>query len=329
MSVVNWALYQDGARVDVADYAEAVRTARERGGFVWIGLHEPELQQLQKVADEFGFHPLAVEDATQAHERPKVELYHDTLFTVLKTVAYIPHAELTATSQIVETGQVMVFLGTHFVVTVRQGQHGELTHLREQLEGDPEMLAKGSSAVLYAVSDYIVDNYVAVAEQLEDDITAIEEAVFSDTRGRGAERIYVVKRELLELRRAVLPLGQPLRQLAEEPLELIDPKVQRYFRDVLDHQVRAHELLSGQDEIMSSILQAHLAQLSVAQNEDVRKITSWAAIIAVPTAIAGIYGMNFTHMPELHWIAGYPMALVLMLISCVALYINFKRHGWL
>ncbi|HEY9412246.1 MAG TPA: magnesium/cobalt transporter CorA [Jiangellaceae bacterium] len=329
MAVVNWAYYRDGARVEASDYTAAVRSAARDGGFVWIGLFEPDQPELDAIAAEFGLHPIAVEDAVQAHERPKIERFPDTVFAVLKTVRYVPHDGITATSQIVATGEVMVFVGTHFVVTVRHGEHGGLTALRDKLESDPEMLAKGPSAVLYAVADLVVDTYLDVAERVEEDIAAIEDTVFADTRGRDAERIYRVKRELLELRRAVAPLGAPLRMLAEQPNDLIDPKVQTYFRDIGDHQARAHDLLAGYDEIISSMLQANLAQLSVAQNEDMRKITSWAAIIAVPTAIAGIYGMNFDHMPELHWLWGYPAALLVMGLACVWLYWNFKRRNWL
>lgn len=329
MSVVNWGLYRDGSRVDVASYAEAVRQAEQRGGFAWIGLHDPDAAQLQQLVDDFGLPALAVEDAGHMHERPKIEHHNGTLFAVLKTIRYVPHTELTTTSRIFDTGQVTVFLGTQYVITVRLGDHGELEPLRAQLENDPELLALGPSAVLYAISDSIVDHYLEVTDQVESDIEVIEEAVFATTGGRNSQRIYRVKRELLGLRRAVVPLGQPLRDLAQQPIELIDPKVRVYFRDVLDHQVRAQDLLIGYDEIISSILQANLAQLSVAQNEDMRKITSWAAIIAVPTAVAGIYGMNFRHMPELDWTLGYPLTLLVMLLSCIALYVNFKKRGWL
>jgi magnesium transporter len=204
-----------------------------------------------------------------------------------------------------------------------------IADVRARLHDDPDLLARGPSAVLYAVTDVVVDGYLDAVALMEDDIAEIETVVFEDTGHNHAARVYRVKREVLELRRAVGPLVQPLRTLAERADHLVDPTVRTYFRDVGDHLDKVHELLRTDDEILNSILEANLAQLSVRQNEDMRKITSWAAIIAVPTAIAGIYGMNFRNMPELHWAAGYPLALLTMAASCVLLYWNFKRRGWL
>lgn len=329
MTIVDWALYRDGVRSDAHDYRAALTSARDNGGFVWVGLHEPDAAQLAHLAADFGLHPLTVEDAGNPHERPKIEVVDDLLFTVLRTVSYVPHDEVTATSEIVETGEVMVFVGAYFVLTIRYGEHGALGPVRERLTADPDMLARGPSAVLYAIVDDVVDTYLDVAERFEDDLAAVEASVFAAEYRNDAEKIYRVKRELLELRRAAAPLGQPVRMLTQRPLHLVDAKVQTYFRDVGDHLDRVHDLLVGYDEMANSILQANLAQLSVAQNADMRKITSWAAIIAVPTAIAGVYGMNFDHMPELHWVVGYPGAVLLMALSCVALYFNFKRRNWL
>ncbi|HET6685034.1 MAG TPA: magnesium/cobalt transporter CorA [Jiangellaceae bacterium] len=329
MGVVDWALYRDGMRESVASHHEAVRLARADGGFVWIGLHEPDESELAHIADEFALHPLAVEDAVHAHQRPKLERYGDSLFAVFKTVRYVPHAAVTETSEIVETGEVMVFLGDCFVVTVRHGEHGALKTVRARLQDDPDMLSRGPSAVLYAIADHVVDAYLEVADHLDADIDQIEDHAFSERRGRDPGLIYQVKRELLELRRAVNPLAQPLRVLAGTDLPEVDAKVREYFRDVEDHLTRVHETVAGYDELLASLLQANLAQLSITQNEDVRKITAWAAIIAVPTAIAGVYGMNFDYMPELTWKFGYPLVLAVIALTCVLLYRGFKRNGWL
>jgi magnesium transporter len=329
MAVVDWALYSGGFRESVSSHHEAIRRARTDGGFVWIGLHEPDAGELSGIAREFELHPLAVEDAVHAHQRPKLERYGDSLFAVLKTVRYLPHPAVTENSEIVETGEIMVFLGDCFVVTVRHGEHAALKPVRDRLQDHPDMLAHGPSAVLYAIADHVVDTYLQVADRLETDIDEIEDLAFADRRGRDAGRVYHVKRELLEFRRAVNPLAQPLRMLATMELDVIDPKVRTYFRDVEDHLTRVHETVTGYDELLTSLLQANLAQLSIAQNEDMRKITAWAAIIAVPTAIAGIYGMNFEFMPELESRLGYPLVLVLIAVVCVLLYRGFKRNGWL
>jgi magnesium transporter len=329
MAIVDWALYRDGMRETADSHHEAVQLARAGGGFVWIGLHEPDAGELAEIAREFSLHPLAVEDAVHAHQRPKLELYRDSLFAVLKTVRYVPHEAVTETIEIVETGEIMVFLGDCFVVTVRHGEHGALKPLRTRLQDDPDMLSRGPSAVLYAIADHVVDTYLAVADSLETDIDQIEEHAFTDRRGRDPGLIYQVKRELLQLRRAVNPLAVPLRVLVGTQLAVVDPKVREYFRDVEDHLTRVHETIAGYDELLTSLLQANLAQLSIAQNEDMRKITAWAAIIAVPTAIAGIYGMNFKFMPELNSRFGYPAVLFVIAVVCVLLFRGFKRNGWL
>jgi magnesium transporter len=329
MAIVDWALYRDGMREPAASHYEAIELARTDGGFVWIGLHEPDASELADIAEEFSLHPLAVEDAVHAHQRPKLDLYGDSLLAVLKTVRYVPHDAVTETSEIVETGEIMVFVGDCFVVTVRHGEHGALKPVRTRVQDDPDMLSRGPSAVLYAIADQVVDTYLDVADRLDADIDQIEEHAFSDRRGRDPGLIYQVKRELLQLRRAVNPLAQPLRVLVGTQLPVVDPKVRAYFRDVEDHLTRVQETISGYDELLTSLLQANLAQLSIAQNEDMRKITAWAAIIAVPTAIAGIYGMNFKHMPELNSRFGYPLVLTLIAVVCVVLYRGFKRNGWL
>ncbi|MFC5718819.1 magnesium and cobalt transport protein CorA [Streptomyces gamaensis] len=334
-AVVDCAVYRDGRRVDgCPGPAEALRRARAEGGFAWIGLHEPTEREFAGIAEEFGLHPLAVEDAVHAHQRPKLERYDDTLFTVFKTIHYVEHAELTATSEVVETGEVMCFTGADFILTVRHGGQGSLRALRHRLQDDPELLVKGPSAVLHAIADQVVDGYIAVAEAVQCDIDEVEIDVFSApskgaSRGGDAGRIYQLKREVLEFKRAVTPLMRPMQQLSERPMRLVDPDIQKYFRDVADHLARVHEQVVSFDDLLNSILQANLAQASVAQNEDMRKITSWAAIFAVPTMIAGIYGMNFTHMPELKWKYGYPTVMIVTVLICVGIHRGFKRNGWL
>ncbi|AXG57290.1 magnesium and cobalt transport protein CorA [Streptomyces lincolnensis] len=330
-SVVNCVTYREGVRIpaggDLVDTVERMRKNRE--GFVWLGLHEPTEREFAGIADLFDLHPLAVEDAVEAHQRPKVERYGETLFAVFKTVCYVEHEELTATSEVVNTGEIMVFVGRDFVITVRHGRHGSLGPLREELESAPEQLAKGPAAVLHAVADHVVDDYLNVTDSVQADIDLVEMAVFADGARVDAGRIYQLKRELLELKRAVVPLGRPLEELSTRPARVVDPEIQAYFRDVSDHLLRAKEQIASFDELLNSILQAHLAQVTVAQNEDMRKITAWAAIIAVPTMVCGVYGMNFEHMPELHWKYGYGMVLGVISVACLVLYRGFRRSGWL
>ncbi|MFF7895724.1 magnesium and cobalt transport protein CorA [Streptomyces sp. NPDC007907] len=331
-SVVNCVTYRDGVRIpaggDLVDTVERVRKHRE--GFVWLGLHEPTDQEFAGIAELFDLHPLAVEDAIEAHQRPKLERYGETLFAVFKTVCYVEHEELTATSEVVNTGEIMVFVGADFVITVRHGRHGSLGPLREELESDPGQLAKGPSAVLHALADHVVDDYLTVTDSVQADIDQVETDVFSQSGARtDPGRIYQLKRELLELKRAVVPLSRPLEDLATRPIRAVDPEIQAYFRDVSDHLLRAKDQIAAFDELLNSILQAHLAQVTVAQNEDMRKITAWAAIVAVPTMVCGVYGMNFDHMPELHWRYGYGMVIGVISAACLALYRGFRRSGWL
>ncbi|KUJ34257.1 magnesium transporter CorA [Streptomyces sp. NRRL F-5122] len=331
-AVVKCVTYEDGVRVpgggDLVEDVERLRKSED--GFVWLGLHEPTDDEFAGIAELFDLHPLAVEDAVEAHQRPKLERYGDTLFAVFKTVCYVEHKELTATSEIVNTGEIMVFIGPAFVITVRHGRHGSLGPLREELEAHPHRLAKGPAAVLHAIADHVVDDYLSVTDAVQEDIDQVEMDVFADNGARlDPGRIYQLKRELLELKRAVVPLGRPLQELSTRPTRVIDPEIQTYFRDVSDHQLRATEQIAAFDELLNSILQAHLAQVSVAQNADMRRITAWAALIAVPTMLTGVYGTNFTYMPELHWRIGYPLVMAVIAVGCFALYRGFKRNGWL
>ncbi|MGW2325741.1 magnesium and cobalt transport protein CorA [Streptomyces sp. NPDC001700] len=332
-SVVNCVAYVDGKRQpgDCPADEAIERVRRARRGFVWIGLHEPTEREFSGIAELFALHPLAVEDAVQAHQRPKLETYGDTLFTVFKTVRYVDHDELTTTSEVVDTGEVMIFTGPDFVVTVRHGRHGSLGPLREELEADPAQLAKGPSAVLHAIADHVVEDYLAVADAVQDDIDQVETDVFAREPAYRADpgRIYQLKRELLELKRAVAPLDRPMERLSTQRLPAVDVDIQKYFRDVADHLDRVTDQIAAFDDLLNSILQAHLAQVTVAQNEDMRKITAWAAIIAVPTMVCGVYGMNFDHMPELRWRFGYPLVLIVIVTACFGIHRGFRRNGWL
>ena len=324
-AVVDCAVYVDGARVGGhMNLREARETAAAGGGFIWIGLHEPSAPALQTVADELGLHPLAVEDAVHAHQRPKLETYGDSLlFVVLKTVRYVDHHE------VIETGELMVFVGPDYVVSVRHGQGGDLVGVRDDLEARPKLLATGPAAVLYAVVDRVVDGYAPAAAAVEEDVDEIEDQVFGTERAQPTERIYKLKREVMEFRRAVEPLGVATGALAGGQVHCLDPRTAEYFRDVHDHVLRATDMVSGMDELLGNVLSSNLAQVSMRQNEDMRKISAWVAIAAVSTLIAGIYGMNFTHMPELGWQYGYPYALGLMLVSSLVLYVGFRRSDWL
>jgi magnesium transporter len=323
--IVDCAVYENGQRseerLDLRDAYELGTSQGDR--FVWIGLHEPTPDEFNSVAREFDLHELAVEDAIKAHQRPKLEVYGDTLFLVLKTASYDDATET------VSIGQIMVFAGHGFVITVRHGDAAELQTLRRDSERRPELLRCGAGAVLYAVVDKVVDEYVPVIAGVEDDIEEVEEEVFSPGRRNPTARIYKLQRELLELHRATAPLREPLRRLASGELPQIDRDLLNYLRDVHDHVVRADEQVEVFRDMLHGVLQANLAQVSVRQNEDMRKISAWVAIVAVPTMIAGIYGMNFEHMPELEWTFGYPAVLAVMLSACAGLYVYFKRSGWL
>ena len=328
--VVDCAVYVDGQRIEPADPHDALREATERGGFVWLGLYEPSEAELGAIAGRYGLHPLAVEDAVYAHQRPKLDHYDDGIFMVLKTATYVEHEELTATSEVVETGEIMVFLGANYVITVRHGDHGALTDLRRSLEEQRDLLRLGPSAVLYGVADHVVDDFVTVAAAVEDDVDELEASVFSSLRTPDdIGRLYQLKRELMSLRKAVSPLELPLQRLADRQVDVVPESMRSYFRDVEDHAIRVRDQVAGLDELLTSILQASLARTSQADNEDMRKISAWAGIIAVPTAIAGIYGMNFRFIPELEWRWGYPLVLLIITVACVMLYRGFKRNGWL
>jgi magnesium transporter len=334
-AMVDCAIYVDGARLPGKyTHAAALDKAREleAGGqkaFVWVGLHEPDEHQMQSVAEVFGLHPLAVEDAVHAHQRPKLERYDNTLFLVLKTVNYVEHESVALAREIVETGEIMVFVGPDFVVTVRHGDHTGLAGVRKKMEDEHRQLALGPYAVMHAIADHVVDSYLDVTRLMECDIDAIEEETFSPIAKTDIAQIYLLKREVVELRRAVAPLTVELGRIHSDHKDLLSKEVLRYLRDVVDHQTLAADQIASYDEMLSSLVQAALAKVGMQQNTDMRKISAWVAIAAVPTMIAGIYGMNFEHMPELSWDWGYPAVLLFMACACGFLYRNFRRNHWL
>jgi magnesium transporter len=322
--IVDSALYRKGSRVDGDQDFRALRArADQDGDFVWVGLHQPTEQEIADVADTFALHPLAVEDAVKAHQRPKLEQYGDSVFLILKTLWYVDQDDA------VETGEIALFVGGDFVVTVRHGHGSELHSAREYLEETERVLIHGPAAVVYAVCDRVVDGYTAVVDELVIDVDEIEASVFSDERTNDSARIYVLKREISEVRRAVLPLRDPMSRFAGGAVPGVSEEARPFFRDVADHVARAAETVDSLDALLSTAFDAHLAQISVQQNNDMRKISAAVGLVAAPTLIAGVYGMNFEHMPELGWTYGYPLALAAMALISGGLWVWFKRSGWL
>ena len=338
-SVVAAAIYRDGRRVDspstVADAARRLRD--QRGTMAWIGLYRPAEAQLLAVAEEFGLHELAVEDAIVAHQRPKLERYGDTLFVVLRAARYLDDVEE------VEFGEIHLFVGSNFVLTVRHSQAPDLAAVRRRMESDPDLLRLGPEAVLYAILDGVVDGYAPVVAGLQNDIDEIETEVF---RGdpKVSRRIYELSREVIEFQRATSPLlGMLGGLMAGFEKYGTDEELQRYLRDVADHATTVAERVDGFRQMLADILTVNatlvsqaqnekitnLTEASYDQNEEIKKISAWAAILFAPTLIGTVYGMNFRHMPELRWVFGYPFALALMLLVSLTLYAIFKRRGWL
>jgi magnesium transporter len=325
--IVDSALYRDGVRVAVDCDKDDLPTLRDEatgdGDFVWVGMHQPAEDELNWVAEVFTLHPLAVEDALKAHQRPKLERYDDGLFLVVKTLWYVDEEDA------VETGEINLFVGRNYVVSVRHGEGTELHTARLDLEQQTAVLGHGPSAVVYAICDRVVDSYEAVATSLEEDVDEVEESVFSPNRTQDSKRIYILKRELAEVRRAVNPLREPMKRFATASVPFVTQEAAPFFRDVTDHVIRVSESIETLDSLLSTAFDAHLAQITVQQNADMRKISAWVAIAAVGTLVAGVYGMNFTNIPELTWHFGYYYALGLMLVASVVLYRFFKKSGWL
>ena len=328
-------VYRDGSRLPggftPAAALQQVREVEADSGdaFVWVALHEPDEGQMQSIADVFGLHHLAVEDAVHAHQRPKLERYDTMLFLVLKTMKYVKDDPAGGSREIVETGEIMIFVGPDFVVTVRHGEHSDLAGVRRHLEASPAFLKLGPYAVMHTIADHIADSYLDVTDLIETDIDTMEEEIFSTQAKTDIESIYQLKREVVELRRAVAPLATELQRISGEHDDLVDVEIRRYMRDVLDHTIKASERIASYDELLSSLVEAATGKVAMQQNVDMRKISAWVAIAAAPTALAGIYGMNFENMPGLDWAYAYPTVLVVMAVICLLLYRTFRRNDWL
>ncbi len=321
--IVDNAIYVDGRRTAEPDtLQETYEAVRERRGVAWIGLYRPTQEEFSSVSEEFGLHGLAVEDATEAHQRPKMERYGGSLFVVLKPARYLDEEER------VEFGEIHVFVGEDFVVTVRHSEAPDVGAVRKGLEAAPELLRRGPEAILHAIMDRVVDDYMPVVDGLRNDIEEIEAEVFVGNPDV-SRRIYELSREVIEFQRATEPLGGVLGNMIQEESTDVDPEVRRHLRDVQDHLLQVTERLAGFRELLQSILSVNLTLASLSQNEEVKKISAWAAILFAPTLIGTIYGMNFTYMPELNWFFGYPFALLLMALTSLMLYLVFKRRGWL
>ncbi|GIH97028.1 magnesium/cobalt transporter CorA [Planobispora siamensis] len=329
--IVDKAIYCNGVRETITgDIGDAFGAARARGEcFLWIGLHDPTREEFDLITEEVRLHPLAIEDAIHAHQRPKLERYDDTLFVVLKPLRYVEE------SSDIEVGEINLFLGGDFVISVRHGQANPLNGVRRRVESDPDLLAAGPAGVLYAICDQVVDTYSRISHEVEADLIALERRVFSGEDADVIEDIYSLKREVLEFRAAQDPLVPVLEAIVKGRVEL-GGVTREQFRDVLDHLLRVDSAVDEHNELLTSALSAHLALVgreqsaaAMQQNADMRKISSWAALIAVPTMIAGIYGMNFDYMPELHWLLGYPLSLCVMVVAVIVVYRMLRRSGWL
>lgn len=339
MTMVDNAVYVNGHRTDnPRNLDETYEVMRERGGMAWIGLYRPETEELHSVASEFGLHELAIEDALHGHQRAKLERYGDTLFTVLRPARYLDDVEK------VEFGELHVFVGPDFAVTVRHAESPDLARVRRRLENEPELLTLGPQAVLYAILDEVVDRYEPVAAGLENDIDEIEDELFGSSTPDVTRRIYELSREVIAFQRATHPLRGMLEALLRgSDKYALDLELQRRLRDVHDHVLRVVERVDGFRALLQNALTVnaalvgqqqneemrHLTEASFAQNEEVKKISSWAAILFAPTLVGTVYGMNFEHMPELDWAYGYPFALGLMVAMGITLYLTFKRLKWL
>ena len=318
--IVDSAIYVDGRRSAPYPVEKIHQACCEKGGFAWVGLYEPTEEEFGSIADEFGLREPAVKDAITAHQRPKIERYGDSIFVILKAARYLEEQER------VEFGEIRAFVGPDFVITMRYGEASELLEARQRMEGDPDLVRRGPFAVLYAIMTHVVDDYGPVVEGLENDIDEIEVEVFGGNPGV-SRRIYELSREVIQFHQAAQPLAGALGSLTEA--DDIGPEVRAYLRDVRDRALRVTERVEGFRELLSNILTVNFTIVGIQQNDQTKRISAWAAIVIVPTLIAGIYGMNFDYMPELHWRFGYPFALSLMALAALILYHLFKRSGWL
>ena len=322
--IVDVALYQNGHRVDgPSDISDLVDVARRDGGFVWLGLSEPTEAEFDLVVGELNFHPLAVEDAINAKQRPKIEDYEGLTFFVLKTVFF------DAKEQEITTGELLCFIADHYIVIVRHGEGSPLATVRHDLELRPELLALGPYSVLHAVADRVIDGYTAIGASLEQEVVSVENRVFNGKRQTFSQEIYFLKREIIEFKHAIEPLLTPIGRITSGLVTSVPEAIKPFFRDTSDHLLQAIEHVSGLDSLITSVLQADLAHIQVQQNIDVRRISAWVALASGPTMLAGIYGMNFHHMPELGTRYGYYVVLGVMVTLTGFLFRNFKKSGWL
>ena len=322
--IINCAAYAGGLRVAELPIGDIRKTLKHTDQFVWIGLNEPAEEVLREVQKEFNLHDLAIEDALSAHQRPKLELYEGSAFVVLRTAQLLPGGIG------LEFGETHVFVGDRYIVSVRHGSLKSHVGLRARCESTPQLLIKGPGFVLYALMDFIVDQYFPIVEALEEQLQELEDEIFGERFDRGTTgRIYRLKRDLLSLKRAVSPLVDVCNRLMRYDINLVPEDTRPYFRDVYDHVVRINEMIDALRELLTTALEANLSLISVSQTEHTKRLAAWAAIIAVPTMIAGVYGMNFDYMPELHWRFGYPVVMAVMIGACAALFVGFRRSGWL
>jgi len=327
--IADSAVYGDGRRLDVdlkSDDLDGMRKAVQSAGggeFLSVGLHEPDQAEMARVAEIFGLHRLAVEDALHPVQRPKVEKYGDMVFLVLKTLWYVKESDT------VKAGQVALFMGPDYVVTVRQAAGFDLESVRHDLGEHAEVLGQGPAAVVYAVCDRVVDVYEQVVSALEDGVDKVEASVFAPQRTHASKRIYELNRELTTLRRAVDPLRTPMQRFAQAEIKGVSADAAPFFRDVADHLARVGDAVDSLDNQLSSVFDANLSRIGVQQNDDMRRMAAWAGIAALISVFAGIYGMNFANMPELKWSLGYPAAMLLVIGLSVLLYRKFKKSGWL
>jgi len=320
--IVNCAAYAEGKRITDVDLSEVHDVLKKKNQFVWIGLHEPSEAILEKVQKEFNLHELAVEDAHTAHQRPKLEQYGDSIFIVLRT------AQMNSEHH-VELGETHFFVGDNFIVVVRHGSSVPYTEVRSRCEAAPDHLKKGQGFVLYALMDFVVDRYFPVVHDMEQDLEGIENKIFKQKPTRETtEQIYDLKRELLEVKRSVSPLVDICNRLMRFEYRCISEETRPYFRDVYDHAARINEMLDNTRELLNSAMEANFSLISISQSEVGKKFAGWAAIIAVPTMVAGFYGMNFKFMPELQWHYGYFVVIGVTITICITLYYFFRRSGW-
>ena len=321
--IINSAAYANGKRIADVDLNDLHKVLKEENQFVWIGLYEPSEEILNQVQNEFNLHELAVEDAHSAHQRPKVEQYADSIFVVLRT------AQMNQQHHI-DFGETHFFVGDNFIVVIRHGSNVPYTEVRARCESTPELMKKGQGFVLYAVMDFIVDRYFPVVHDMEQELESIEAKIFRERPTRETtEHIYELKRELLEVKRAVSPLVDICNRLMRFDIKCISEETRPYFRDVYDHVIRINEMVDNTREMLNSAMEANFSFISIAQSDVSKKFAGWAAIIAVPTMVAGFYGMNFKFIPELNWHYGYYAVVFVTLCICVTLYYFFKKSGWL